>query len=71
MTRANTKRADALLWLARDWQCGRYSASPGGFWYEVVGSIEDEWSPPDFDVRASAALSEVSAMGFELENVDE
>jgi len=71
MTKA--QKADALLWAAKWWQSGRGRYD----WENVSRSTVDfsekflEDTPDtetyDWDLWASAALSEVGALGFEIE----
>jgi hypothetical protein len=71
MTRA--KRADALLLVARQWQndeCADNCTAKN----EILG-IPELWDEEPqmtcwFDMLASAALSEASALGFALVNAD-
>ena len=79
------QRADALLWAARWWQQEQCCSAHGGITKktatrkvaphyndvsEVLLSIYAEYGLRGWLIWASAALSEVGALGFELEDVE-
>jgi len=73
MAKRTTKaqRADVLLEMARRWQNLHYSGMPSGtpldeFDLEAI-SWTNEDPDKDLPVWASAALSEVGALGFDVE----
>lgn len=65
------RKADDLLAAARYWQNGYGSRSPStipvaaGLWSDLYP--ECAWLMGRADVAASAALSEVAALGFDIE----
>jgi hypothetical protein len=75
MTKEQT--ADALLEAARSWQNGKISDDTwtdanSDAWFMILAeeSSVDEGGQPWGSCLASAALSEVSGMGFDIVNAD-
>jgi hypothetical protein len=74
MTKA--QRADAMLWAAKWWQNGRSRKCSGvdvswwNFTEDLLMDTPDINAYREWDLWASAALSEVGALGYSIEGAE-